>query len=142
MSQRTSAEIRIAAPAAEVAYVVGQLERYPEWTTGMGTPVIQDTDGSGRPLRAAFDISAGPISDHVTLGYQWAEDHVSWDLLEANNLKTLHGRYSWRPDGEQTVVTYELEIELNAPLPSLVMKMAEQTIIRTALSGLKRQVEQ
>ena len=131
----------IEAAAERVVSVISAVENYPEWTEGMRDVVVHSRDASGKPLEASFDIAGGPITDHVTLRYQWLEDNVSWHLVEGKSIKTLDGRYSWRSTGEKTEVTYELAVDLSMGLPTFLRRTAEKTIIGNALQGLKKRVE-
>ena len=124
-----------------VTAVIADLSRYPEWTDGMGKPELIESDKSGRPLLAEFEVVAGPVKDKVRLSYVWGDSEVSWHLVAATALKELNGRYTWSAEGAGVKVVYELQLDLAKPLPGLMRKMAERAVITSALQGLKRQAE-
>lgn len=141
MAEQTRADVMVSASIDAVSGVIAELRRYPEWTDGMGEPQVLESDSSGRPLLAAFEVVAGPVKDKVKLAYEWGEQTVAWHLVEASALKALNGRYTWSDTGSGVRVVYELELDLSSPLPGLIRKMAERAIISSALQGLKRQAE-
>lgn len=141
MSEATHGSIEISAAPTRVAAVISDLPNYPQWTEGMTAPAVLETDPAGLPLVAEFDVSAGPIKDRVRLAYSWQPGAVEWRLVQAQSLHALNGRYEWQAIGANTEVRYTLSLELNSHLPSMLRKLAEKTIITSALSGLKRRVE-
>lgn len=141
MAEKTRGEIDIAGSVAEVAAVLADLPQYPSWTSGMSDVEVLSSDESGRPLRATFSVSAGPVSDRVELGYEWSESGVAWHLISGRNLTALNGSYQWLTGPSGTRVTYLLELELAVSLPSLIKRAAEKSIVSSALQGLKKRVE-
>ena len=141
MADQTRGETVVNADLAAVAEVIADLSRYPEWTDGMGQPLVIDSDPAGRPLLAEFEVVAGPVKDRVRLAYTWQDSSVSWQLVSASALRALDGKYTWSASGSGVKVVYELQLDLSASLPGLVRKMAEKAIITSALQGLKRQAE-
>lgn len=142
MSEATQGSIDIAAAPFQVASVIADLPNYPSWTDGMGEPVVLESDGNGRPLLAEFDVTAGPIKDRVRLSYTWHEHAVEWELVKADALRALNGKYAWQAVGDATQVSYSLTIETASSLPGIVRKLAEKAIITSALQGLKRRVQE
>lgn len=141
MSEVTEGSVDIAAPASQVADVIADLTNYPSWTEGMSAPQVVETDDFGRSVVAEFDVAAGPIRDRVRLSYKWQAESVEWQLLKADALRALNGKYTWQFRGDITQVRYTLSLETKANLPGIVRKMAEKAIITSALQGLKRRVE-
>jgi ribosome-associated toxin RatA of RatAB toxin-antitoxin module len=141
VSESTSSQIAINATADEVFAVIAAIEDYPEWTDGMKNIVVTQRDSQGRALTAEFDIAGGPISDRVTLEYTWEPLQVSWKLAHGTAMTKLSGQYSLRAVGEETQVTYSLEVDVALAIPSFLKRTAEKQIIATALHGLKKRVE-
>ena len=140
MSDSTSGAIEINAPVDVVVNVLADLASYPDWTEGMyDVEVLEDADG--RPTRARFSVSGGPIRDTVDIAYAWDPNRVSWTLLKGNTITTMNGCYSWQAAGATTRVTYDLEIALSMTVPSFLKRAAEKTIVTTALQGLKKRAE-
>jgi hypothetical protein len=67
---------------------------------------------------------------------------VRWELVEAGSMVTeMSGAYLLADEGEATKVSYELAVGTKVPLPGLIRRRAEKTIIDTALRGLKSRAE-
>jgi ribosome-associated toxin RatA of RatAB toxin-antitoxin module len=136
----TQGSIQISADPSAVARVLADVRSYPAWTEGMSNiEILEESDG--RPIRASFRVSGGPISDEVELSYVWTASDVKWTLLKGNTITRMNGSYSWLPATGGTEVTYTLEIELSMSLPGFIKRAAEKTIVTTALQGLKKRVE-
>ena len=134
---RTSSTIHINAPLERVMGIIRDVENYPKWTSGISDVKICETDSQGRPVRTTFQMSGGPISDLVELGYTWNSDSVEWHLISANAITALDGAYRLSQVGDGCDVTYELSAEVNLPLPSFFLSAGEKTIVTSALEGLK-----
>jgi hypothetical protein len=67
---------------------------------------------------------------------------VRWQLAEAGSMVTeMSGAYLLADEGGATKVSYELAVGTKMPLPGLIRRRAEKTIIDTALRGLKSRAE-
>lgn len=146
MSSRTQESIRIAAEPGEVCDIVADVESYPEWSSDVRSVTVLGEDAESWPQEVEFTIDAGPISDTYVLAYEWALDadgvgDVSWHLVRSSKLKALDGRYTIARDGDGTLVTYDLSVDLAVPLPGMLRRKAEKTIVTTALDGLKARAE-
>jgi hypothetical protein len=53
----------------------------------------------------------------------------------------LNGRYTFDADGDETKVTYDLEVELLVPIPTFIKSRAAYRIQTQALRELKAQAE-
>jgi hypothetical protein len=53
----------------------------------------------------------------------------------------MDGGYLLADTGGGTETTYELSVDIRIPMPGLLKRRAEKTIIDTALKGLKNRVE-
>jgi hypothetical protein len=53
----------------------------------------------------------------------------------------MSGGYYLAEATGQTTVTYELAVEVRVPMPGMLKRRAEKTIIDTALKGLKTRAE-
>lgn len=142
MPDRTSSSITIDAPPADVMAVIADFPRYPEWADGIKETEVVAGDG-GRPERVRFTLDAGVISDSYVLSYAWDGDaSVEWELAEKGKIVSgMTGAYRLTGAGARTEVLYELAVDVAIPMPGLLRRQAEKTIIGTALKGLKKRVE-
>lgn len=142
MADRTSSSITVDAPPADVMAVIADFPRYPDWADGIKETVVV-AEGDGRADQVRFTLDAGVISDTYTLAYTWDGDAgVEWDLAEAGKIVSgMSGSYRLTGDGTRTEVVYELAVDIAIPMPGMLKRRAEKTIIGTALKGLKNRVE-
>src|SRR3546814_17051355 len=81
-------------------------------------------------------------STSYTLRYDHSDDgsRLDWELLRGDIMRRLDGSYVLTPvtgDGDRTLVTYHLDVELVVPLPGFVQRRAESKIIHNALRELR-----
>jgi polyketide cyclase/dehydrase/lipid transport protein len=142
MAARTSSRIVIAAPRGAVMTVIADFAAYPRWAAAVrAAEVLAQQDG--RASRVRFTLDAGVVKDTYVLGYDWDGDAaVHWHLAEPGSvISAMTGGYQLADHAGATEATYELAVDLRIPLPGLLKRRAEKTIIDTALKGLKDRVE-
>ena len=90
-----------------------------------------------------FTLDAGVIKDSYVLGYDWDGDAaVRWDLAEPGSvISAMTGGYLLAEAERGTKVTYELAVDVRIPMPGMLKRRAEKTIIDTALKGLRDRAE-
>lgn len=142
MADSVADSIVVEAGADAVWDVIADFDRYPEWNDEITTAEVLATDEQGWGTRVRFEVDAGVIGATVTLEYAYADDAMSWWLVEGDKVRKNDGTYRLeeRDDGT-TLVTYELEIEPAVPLPGLVKRQAARRIVTRALSSMKEQAE-
>ncbi|MFI5425929.1 SRPBCC family protein [Aeromicrobium sp. UC242_57] len=141
---RTTSDIVIDAPAAQIMDVIADFESYPVWATGVKVADVLVPGAGGRAEQVHFVLDAAPIRDEYVLGYTWEGDRsVSWTLAKPGAMLTsTDGAYVLDPLGaEQTRVTYQLAVDVSIPLLGMLKRKAEKVIIDAALKGLKKRVE-
>ena len=122
--------------------VIADFAAYPQWTSAVrAAEVLKQEDG--RANRVRFTLDAGVVKDTYVLGYDWDGDAaVRWHLAEAGSvISMMNGGYLLADTGGGTETTYELSVDVRIPMPGLLKRRAEKTIIDTALKGLKERVE-
>jgi len=142
MAQRTESSIRIEAAPPQILQVIADLESYPQWSEGITSVEILDSE-NGRPIRARFVLDAGIMKDTYELAYTWNDTtSVSWTLVSATVLSMMDGSYHLNAAANgDTEVSYALTVDIKMPMLGMLKRKAEQTIVETALKGLKVRVE-
>jgi polyketide cyclase/dehydrase/lipid transport protein len=142
MAARTSSRIVITAPATAVMAVIADFPAYPQWASAVRAAEVLGQE-DGRASRVRFTLDAGVVKDTYVLGYDWDGDAaVRWHLAEPGSvISAMDGSYLLAGQGDATETTYELSVDLRIPMPGLLKRRAEKTIIDTALKGLKNRVE-
>jgi ribosome-associated toxin RatA of RatAB toxin-antitoxin module len=143
VADEASSSIVISASPSEIMAVIADLPAYPDWSTGIKSAAVEESNPDGRPKRATFVIDAGVMKDTYTLEYDWTGDErVDWQLVGGGTmLKSQVGSYTLEPSGNGTEATYRLAVELKVPMLGMFKRKAEKVIIDTALKGLKKRVE-
>jgi ribosome-associated toxin RatA of RatAB toxin-antitoxin module len=145
MAETSTQSIVIAAPRAQIAEVICDFARYPEWVSAVKRTEVLEEYEDGYASQVRFVLDAGVIQDEYTLVYEYAEDisRVEWHLVEPSRIqKVQDGSYDIEenPDGTSTV-TYTLSVELSIGMLGMFKRKAEKMIMDTALRELKRRVE-
>ncbi|NNG18529.1 SRPBCC family protein [Naumannella sp. ID2617S] len=140
MADQTTASIDIDASPEDVLAVIADFPAYPQWVDNLVTAtVLSETDGYADQVRMV--LKHPMITDDYTLAYDWADNKVSWHLIEAKQLKAMDGSYTLEPTGDGTRVTYALKVDIKLPMLGALKRKAEKTIVDGALKGLKERVE-
>jgi carbon monoxide dehydrogenase subunit G len=144
MSESTVASVEIEAPLAEVAAKLTAIGEYPQWLTSIKKVEVDASDEQGRITQATVSIDAGVMKDRATLSYDWsaAPQEISFSLEEADLMTAMNGKYTLKAiDGETTLVTYELGVELSLPVPRMMIAKTEKSTIDQALKELQAQFQ-
>jgi polyketide cyclase/dehydrase/lipid transport protein len=143
MAASTSSRIMIAAPREAVMAVIADFAAYPQWASAVRAAEVLGEQAAGRASQVRFTLDAGVVKDTYVLGYDWEGDAgVRWHLAEPGSvISAMDGGYLLANRDGATDATYELAVDLRIPMPGLLKRRAEKTIIDTALKGLKNRVE-
>jgi len=136
----------IEASAADIMEVLSDFEAYPDWTDVKKTEVLK-TDKQGRPTEVFYEVSQFGITAKYTLAYAYSADDcgMTWTTASVDEgpIKNIEGEYVLEElDEDETEVTYRMTLDLKTKLPGIIMKRGEKMIIRNALDGLKKRVEE
>jgi ribosome-associated toxin RatA of RatAB toxin-antitoxin module len=137
--------IVINAAPSQVAEVICDFARYPEWVSAARSVEVVEEYEDGYASQVRFVIDAGMVSDDYTLQYEYAEDisRIEWHLVAPSKMqKAQDGSYDIADNGDGTAtVTYTLAVELGIGMLGMFKRKAEKLIMDTALTELKRRVE-
>jgi len=142
MSQ-TQASATIEAPLADVNAVISDLANYPTWSSAITAVKVVESDAQGRATKVEMKVNSGPLRDTVILDYEWsaAPEQISFSLSDADLLTGMDGFYKLEADGDETVLTYALTVELNMSVPAMMREKAEKSFIDQVLKELKARIE-
>jgi uncharacterized membrane protein len=145
MTDTSTQSIVINASPDEVAAVICDFPRYPEWVSATKSVEVLEEYEDGYASQVKFELDAGLVSDDYTLAYEYAEDisRIEWHLVEPSRMqKAQDGSYDLVDNGNGTVtVTYTLSVDLAIGMLGMFKRKAEKVIMDTALNELKRRVE-
>ncbi len=143
MAQRATETITVDASPQRVYDVVTDFEHYDAWVSDLKRIEVLSRDAEGRALEVEFRAAAFGRSTTYTLHYDYshAPAQLSWHQIEGDLTEMLNGQYLFEADGDETRVTYELEVELLVPIPTFIKSRAAYRIQTQALRELKAQAE-
>ncbi|MEU5564624.1 SRPBCC family protein [Micromonospora musae] len=145
MADTSTQSIVIDAPPEQVAAVICDFARYPEWSEAMRRVEVVEEYEDGYASQVRFVIDAGVLADEYVLEYAYAEDlsRIEWHLVAPSKMqRSQRGSYDLVGEpGGTTTVTYTLEVELSVGMLGMFRRKAEKMIMDTALKQLKRRVE-
>ena len=123
--------------------MVTDFAHYADWVSDLKRIDVVTRDDQGRALEVEFRAAAFGRSTTYTLAYDYAKapGELSWHQIQGDLTETLNGRYQFEADGEETKVTYDLEVELLVPIPTFIKSRAAYRIQTQALRELKAQAE-
>jgi ribosome-associated toxin RatA of RatAB toxin-antitoxin module len=144
VTQRATESITVNASPETIYAVVTNFEHYADWVSDLKRIEVVSRDDQGRGLEVEFRAAAFGRSTTYTLRYDYAKAplELSWRQIQGDLTETLNGRYSFVADGDETRVTYDLEVELLMPIPTFIKSRAAYRIQTQALRELKAQAEQ
>jgi ribosome-associated toxin RatA of RatAB toxin-antitoxin module len=144
VTPRATESITVNAASETIYAVVTDFEHYADWVTDLKRIEVVTRDDQGRALEVEFRAAAFGRSTIYTLHYDYAKapGELSWRQVQGDLTKTLNGRYRFESDGDETKVTYDLEVELLVPIPTFIKSRAAYRIQTQALRELKAQAEQ
>jgi uncharacterized membrane protein len=145
MTDTSTQSIVINASPDQVAAVICDFPRYPEWVSATKSVEVLEEYEDGYASQVRFDLDAGLVSDEYTLAYEYAEDisRIEWHLVEPSRMqKAQDGSYDIVDNGDGSVtVTYTLSVDLAIGMLGMFKRKAEKVIMDTALNELKRRVD-
>lgn len=133
-------EIVIEATPDEILAVLYDLESLTEWSSAHQEIEILERDDEGRPKRSRQVVKIVGVSDEQILDFDVYDDGVGWTLVKSQQQKAQQARYTLRPDGDKTHVTFDLTVDLMVPLPGFLVKKGAKGLMDTATDGLRKRV--
>lgn len=141
MGERVSDETTVDASMDTVWNTITDLDAYPQWAEGVLEAQVLTTDADGYPETARFRVDARVAEVTYTLRYTYDDYDVRWTLIEGETISQLDGAYELSETGGGTRVRYNLEADVDLPLPGFLKKRAAKQILDQGLRGLKTRAE-
>jgi uncharacterized protein YndB with AHSA1/START domain len=143
MADEAHERISVAASPARLWEIATDYERYPSWARDVKHVAVLERDPEGRGHHVEYRVAGLGKSIRYVLEYDYTEaPHAfSWRFVEGDWLRRLDGRYGFEGEGDGTRVTYDLVVDVSAPLPGLIKRRAASMIMGTALKELKKEAE-
>ncbi len=140
MAITESRDVVIEATPEEIMDVLFDLESLPQWSSVHREVEVLERDEQGHPSKSRQVVKLVGVSDEQELAYTVHDDGVSWTLISAKQQRAQEGRYTLVPDGDATRVSFELTVDLVAPVPGFLIKRGSRSLMDTATKGLRKRV--
>jgi uncharacterized membrane protein len=145
MTDTSTQSIVIDAPCDQVAAIICDFPRYPEWVSAVKSAEVVEEYEDGYASQVKFALDAGVMADEYILAYEYSDDitRIEWHLVAPSKMqKSQDGSYDLADNGDGTsTVTYTLAVELSIGMMGMFKRKAEKMIMDSALKELKRRVE-
>lgn len=143
MTDEAHEQIHVQADPLDCFDLATDFEAYPTWVNDVKEAKILARDGAGRPARVEYRAAALGRTIRYVLDYDFGEapTRFSWTLVEGDMLRAIDGTYAFTAEGDGTLVTYDLRVDLSIPMPGLLKRRAAGMITGAALKDLKRVAE-
>jgi hypothetical protein len=135
-------DVVIDATPDEIMDVLFDLESLPEWSSAHQRVEILERDSGGRPSKSRQVVKIVGVTDEQILDYSAHDDGVSWTLASSKQQRAQEGRYTLTPDGNSTLVRFELTVDPLVPLPAFLLKKGAKGLMTTATQGLRKRVHE
>lgn len=140
MAVTESREVVIEATPGEIMNVLFDLESLPEWSSTHQKVEILERDEQGHPSKSRQVVKVVGVSDEQVLAYTVHDDGVSWTLVSGKQQRAQEGRYTLTPQGDSTLVHFELTVDPAVPVPGFLIKKGAKGLMDTATDGLRKRV--
>lgn len=131
----------IEAGIPEILAVLADVESLVDWSEAHRAVEVREADDEGWPIVVWEKISQYGMTEEMVVRYEWYDGEVSWTLESGTNQKVQNARYVLTDNGDgSTRVVFDLEVELKAKLPGVVVKKAQKHIADVATAGLREEV--
>lgn len=142
MAINETREIVIEASPEEILDVVADFDNMPEWSPPHQSTEILERNADGRPSKVKMKVKAAGITDEQVIAYTWGDNVVSWSLISSGQQRSQDASYTLIPDGDATLVKFQLSVDPVVPVPGFVLKRAIKGTVDSGTEGLRKRVLQ
>jgi hypothetical protein len=140
MAVTESRQLVIEATPDEILEVLFDLDSLTQWSPAHQEVEVLERDAEGRPSRSRQVVKIVGVSDEQILDHTVFADGVGWTLVSSKQQRAQTARYTLTPDGDSTLVRFDLSVDLVAPLPGFLVKKGAKGLMDTASEGLRKRV--
>lgn len=135
--------VEVRAPLSEVLATIRDVESQVDWIPEIReAELLELYEDDELPATARFKAAATVGTDEYTLSYEHADDGMSWSMVKGKLQTGQEGRYTLEAvAADRTMVTYELTIHHNMPLPGFVRNRVIKGLVSNTLTGLKKHLD-
>ncbi len=155
------AEVRlvVAARPEHVYETILDYETFPEWQNAVQAIEVleRDSDGRGSLVRVSADAKFREVTYVLRYHYEapsattegqpgagsapqrpW---RIWWDFVEGDFVKDIEGEFLFEPTAGGTLATYRLGIDPGVPVPGIVARKLNGTVMKRSVEDLRDEAE-
>lgn len=138
---RAEQTIEIPAPAEECFTAITDYETFPDWQEAVvRTEVIERyPDGLGRVVETTADAKFREVTYRLHYHYE-PPGRIWWDFVAGHGVEHIEGEYVFDPRDEATLATYRLGIDPGVPVPGLLARRLNQSVMKRSVEDLHAEV--
>lgn len=140
MAVSGSKSIDIEAPPAAVLDVIADIDAMPSWSSIHKSADVINRYDDGRPRQVRMSVSLMGISDDQIVEYSWSDNKVTWELVESSQQKSQSAEYRLTETETGTHVDFDMSVDLKIPVPGLLVKRGQKSVLEMATKGLRDQI--
>ena len=138
---RGEQKIEIPAPPGECFAAITDYETFPDWQDAVLRTSVLDRhdDGLGRTVEVTADAKFREVTYRLRYEYDRPR-RIRWDFVSGEGVQHIEGEYLLEPRGDGTLATYRLGIDPGVPVPGLVARRLNATVMKRSVEDLRDEV--
>ena len=135
-------QITIAASPEICFATASDYAAFPDWQDAVIAVDVLERDGDGRGELVEFVTDAKFREVRYRLRYHHEPPlRIWWEFVEGDGVANIEGEYLFAAKANGTLVTYRLGIDPGVPVPGLIVRRANSTVMKRSMEDLRAEVE-
>ena len=139
---RAERSIAIAATPELCFATASDYSTFPVWQQAViGVDILErDAQGRGSLVEFVTDVKLRKVRYRL----RYHHDHprrIWWEFVEGDGVAHIDGEYRFEPQDGGTLVSYTLGIDPGVPVPGVIARRANATVMKRSVEDLRDEVE-
>ncbi len=115
---------------------------FPDWQGAVISVDVLESDDDGRGELVEFLTDAKFREVRYRLRYHHEPPlRIRWEFVEGDGVADIEGEYRFEAKAGGTLVTYRLGIDPGVPVPGLIARRANSTVMKRSMEDLRAEVD-
>lgn len=139
---RAEQQIEVAADPEACFAAITDYETFAEWQDAVVRTRVHERypDGLGKLVEVSADAKFREVTYRLHYHYE-RPTRIWWDFVAGDGVEHIDGEYLFEPRGAGTLATYRLGIDPGVPVPGLVARRLNQSVMKRSVQDLRAEVE-
>ena len=117
-------------------------ESFPNWQDAVVEARVLERyeDGLGRLVEVRADAKFREVAYRLRYHYERPR-RIWWDFVDGDGVEHIEGEFVLEPEGEGTRATYRLGIDPGVPVPGLLARRLNTSVMRRSVEDLRDEAE-